>query len=215
MTQQPDIDGRRIEIICSRCKSHLGHIFIGEGFTPLNTRYCVNSVCLDFVPNTKVNDSEEIILAAGCFWGVEYYLQKLQGVLLTQVGYCGGTKEYPTYREVCTKATNHLECVRVVFDPSEVTLENLIKYFFEIHDPTQIDGQGNDIGNQYLSAVFCYNEEQKKVVHKIISILTEKSYKVATTVRAMAIFWPAEEYHQEYYKNNGESPYCHKYTKIF
>ena len=211
----PDKDGHRTEIVCARCNAHLGHVFYGENFTSLNTRHCVNSVALDFVDNKEVEDSEEIILAAGCFWGVEYYLQKLPEVLLTEVGYLGGELEYPRYQDVCTKLTGHLEVVRVIFDRAKLSLEKLLKYFFEIHDFTQINGQGPDIGSQYLSAIFYYNKEQQKVALDLIKQLQDMSYLVATKVRPMDIFWPAEEYHHNYYNNKGSLPYCHSYTQLF
>lgn len=211
----PDSDGRRTEIVCNHCSGHLGHVFHGEGFTSLNTRHCVNSASLDFVADTEVTKTDEIIFAAGCFWGVEYYLQKLPGVLLTEVGYCGGHKDNPTYQEVCTKTTGHLEVVRVIYDSSKLDLDSLIKYFFEIHDPTQTDGQGPDIGNQYLSAIFYYNQQQKEIAEGIIKILQEKGYEIATSLRPVEPFWIGEEYHRDYYNHKGTLPYCHGYTKRF
>jgi peptide methionine sulfoxide reductase msrA/msrB len=211
----PDKDGRRTEILCSRCDAHLGHVFKGEMMTYLNTRHCVNSLSIDWVSDTAVLDSEEIILAAGCFWGVEYYMQKYPGVLKTEVGYIGGLKDNPTYKEVCNKTTGHLEAVRVVFDPETVSTEQILKYFFEIHDQSQNNGQGPDLGPQYLSAIFYYTNEQQNTAGNVIELLKSNGYKVATSIREMSIFWKAETYHQDYYTQNNHSPYCHSWTKKF
>ncbi|MFN8769305.1 MAG: bifunctional methionine sulfoxide reductase B/A protein [Neisseriaceae bacterium] len=211
----PDADGRRTEILCNRCNAHLGHVFHGEHFTSLNTRHCVNSASLDFVTYTNIIDTEEIILSGGCFWGVEYYLQQLEGILLTQVGYCGGNLTNPSYKEVCKQKTDHLEVVRVIFDNNKTNLEAVLKYFFEIHDPTQINGQGPDIGNQYLSAIFCYNDKQKHIARNVIELLEKKGYPIATTIRDVTTFWIAEPEHRNYYNKNCDIPYCHKYSKKF
>ena len=213
--QTLDADGHRTEITCSRCHAHLGHVFSGEGLTLKNTRHCVNSLSLDFVPDLTVTDTEEAIFAAGCFWGVEYYFKQLPGVLKTEVGYTGGNKVKPTYNEVCSHQTGHYEAIRVVYDPKKLSYEQLVKYFFEIHDPTQANGQGPDLGEQYLSAVFYYDEVQKQVVLHVIKLLEQMGYKVATRVLSVKPFWPAEEYHQDYYDKVGKLPYCHRYEKKF
>jgi len=210
-----DSDGRRTEIQCQHCLAHLGHVFHGEGFTAKDARHCVNSLALDFVTSETCTSGAEIILAAGCFWGVEYYLQKLAGVLLTEVGYCGGHVDYPSYQEVCSKTSGHLEVVRVIYDPEVLSLTDLLKYFFEIHDPCQTDGQGPDLGEQYLSAIFCYTDEQREIAAQIIQLLLDKGYPVATQIREMAVFWSAEGYHQDYYNHQGTLPYCHGYHKKF
>ncbi|TAK73823.1 MAG: methionine-R-sulfoxide reductase, partial [Gammaproteobacteria bacterium] len=112
---EPDADGSRTEILCARCRAHLGHVFAGEGFTSRNQRHCVNSLSLDFVPNLTVKDTDEAIFAAGCFWGVEYYLKQLPGVLKTEVGYTGGHQKNPTYQQVCSGTTGHYEAIRVIY----------------------------------------------------------------------------------------------------
>lgn len=213
--REMDADGRRTEILCARCHAHLGHVFQGEGFTAANTRHCVNSLSLDFIADKTVTDTAEAIFAAGCFWGVEYYFQKLPGVLKTQVGYTGGQRENPSYEQVCSGASGHYEAIRVIYDPSKITFEQLTKFFFEIHDPTQQNGQGPDLGPQYLSVVFYYDEQQKQVTKHLISELEKKGLSIATKVLPVATFWPAELYHQDYYTKTGKQPYCHHYTKRF
>jgi len=209
----PDKDGKRTEIICANCKGHLGHVFLGEGFTDKNTRHCVNSISLEFVPMGK--KYEKAIFASGCFWGTEYQLQKKEGVIETTVGYTGGHKENPTYKEVCTGDTGHAEAVLVVFDPEKVSYEELVKLFFETHDPTQVGGQGPDIGDQYRSEIFYFDENQKKIAEKVINILKDKGLNVVTKLTKATTFYKGEDYHQDYYRKSGGTPYCHGYTKRF
>lgn len=211
-----DADGMRTEIVCASCGAHLGHVFTGEGFTPKNTRHCVNSISLDFVPAVlPAGRYGTALFAGGCFWGVEYFLQKEPGVVAVVSGYTGGHVKNPSYREVCTGKTGHAETVRVTYDVQKTSYEKLLKLFLEIHDPTQVDRQGPDIGDQYRSEIFYKNEDQKKVAEKLIGILRAKGLKVATQVAKASEFYPAEEYHQDYYFRNGKVPYCHAYTERF
>ena len=211
----PDADGRRTEIVCSNCGGHLGHVFIGENLTDKNTRHCVNSISLYFKPMIVENKTESAIFASGCFWGTEYHLSKVDGVLSTTVGYTGGTKDDPTYKEVSTGNTGHAEATEVIYNPSKVSYEELAKLFFETHDPSQLNRQGPDIGTQYRSGIFYLNNEQKEVAEKLIATLVNKGLDVTTEVTKASTFWSAEDYHQNYYEHNGSSPYCHIYTKRF
>lgn len=213
--EQPDVDGRRVEIVCRRCKGHLGHVFKAEGHTKKNVRYCVNSLSLDFVEDLSVKDTGEVLVAAGCFWGVESLFQKCKGVVKTEVGYTGGKVENPTYEQICAGNTGHFEAIRILYDLEKQSYENIIKYFFEIHDFSQNDGQGPDIGSQYRSVIFYYSEEEKKVVQKIISALQATGHEVSTLILPVSVFWKAEEYHQNYYEKTQKNPYCHVYRKIF
>ncbi len=213
--RKTDADGKRTEILCASCNAHLGHVFEGEGFTPKNERHCVNSVSLRFIPAIIDTTPERAVFAAGCFWGVEYYLQNAPGVLAANVGYMGGKTENPDYKDVCKHTTGHAEVVEVFFDPRKTSFENLAKLFFEIHDFTQVNRQGPDIGDQYRSEIFYLNPAQKEIADSLLEVLKTKNYKVATKVEPAGIFWRAEEYHQDYYEKNGSSPYCHIRKKIF
>ncbi len=210
-----DADGVRTEITCAKCGAHLGHLFEGEKFTPRNIRHCVNSISLDFIPSEAEVETDTAYFAGGCFWGTEYLLQQQPGVISTKTGYMGGDKDNPKYKEVCSGKTGHAETVQVVFDPSKTDFEKLAKYFFEIHDPTQENRQGPDIGTQYRSAVFYNDENQKIITEKLIGILKDKGYDVVTEVVKAGSFWDAEDYHQDYYINTGKAPYCHSYQKRF
>jgi len=210
--RQEDADGIRIEILCANCGGHLGHVFNGEGLTDKNTRHCVNSVSMIFISNDNLATA---YFAGGCFWGVEYLFEHKDGVISAISGYMGGSLENPTYRDVSSGETGHLEVVKVEYNRVEVEYRELVKFFFEIHDPTQEMGQGPDIGGQYLSVVFYENNNEKEIVHELIDILINKGYNIATKVLPVDTFWKAEQYHQDYYDKNGQHPYCHVYQKKF
>lgn len=210
----PDADGRRTEILCNKCGAHLGHLFLGEGFTAKQTRHCVNSISMKFIPADRP-DLRKCYFASGCFWGTEYFFMKAKGVKATAVGFMGGHVENPTYQQVCQKKTGHLETTEVLFDPAQTTYEEMVKLFFETHDFTQTNGQGPDIGPQYLSCIFYSSPQEKEIAEKYIGMLTAKGYEVATMLRPVSTFWKAEDYHQQYYEHKGSTPYCHRYTPIF
>lgn len=209
----PDPDGMRTEIVCANCGAHLGHVFTGEGMTDKNVRHCANSISLEF--RKEKDPFYKAYFAGGCFWGVEYFFQDLDGVISTRVGYMGGKKIEPSYEEVCMGNTGHTEAVEIVFDPRKTDFRQLAELFFEIHDPTQENRQGPDIGTQYRSAIFYVDEKQKKIALELIGTLREKGIEAVTEIMPAGTFYPAEEYHQKYYKKSGKYPYCHARRKIF
>lgn len=217
----PDADGRRTEILCAACGGHLGHVFEGEGLTAKNTRHCVNSVSMTFTPAAQSNvavpeataatiagTTAEAVFAGGCFWGVEDAFSKVDGVLDVVSGYTGGNKPNPTYKDVCTGRTGHAEAVRVSYDPSRVTYEKLARLFFEIHDPTQSNRQGPDVGTQYRSAVFYANAQQKAVAEALIERLRANGYDVMTSLEPAVVFYEAEDSHQDFTARTGRGG-CH------
>ena len=153
--------------------------------------------------------------AGGCFWGVEYYMEKIPGVKSVVSGYMGGTKPDPTYSDVSSGDSGYLETVAVTYDPLKVDFKTLAKAFFEIHDPTQRDRQGPDIGPQYQSAVFYNDAAEKKVTEGLIERLKRNGYNVKTELIKASTFYKAEAYHQDYYEHHGKLPYCHGYVKRF
>ncbi len=153
--------------------------------------------------------------AGGCFWGVEHLFQSKPGVINAVSGYMGGTLESPTYQDVLTKTSGHLEAVEISYDPDRVSYEELTRFFFEIHDPTQANGQGPDLGPQYLSAVFYSSDSEMATAQNLIDLLKEKGYDVVTKLIQAEKFWVAEDYHQDYYVKKNQQPYCHVYQKKF
>ncbi|MGC8683880.1 MAG: peptide-methionine (S)-S-oxide reductase MsrA [Athalassotoga sp.] len=141
--------------------------------------------------------------------------KKYKGVLDTRVGYMGGKVKNPSYDRVCTGLTGHYETVEVIYDSTVVSYEELVRFFFEIHDFSQFDGQGPDIGEQYKSVIFYTNEEQRRVAGSVKESLIQKGRIVATQIKRASDFWLAEEYHQNYYEKTGKAPYCHFRRKVF
>lgn len=212
--EAPDADGLRTEILCAKCDAHLGHVFRGEGYTSKSTRHCVNSASLIFIPGDPAL-TQVAIFAGGCFWGIEHAFASVDGVLDVLSGYTGGTTLNPNYEQVCSGKTGHAEAVCIVFDPQKTSYEALAHLFFELHDPTELNRQGPDIGTQYRSAIFYLNKEQHELADKLIALLRNNGYAVQTQVQPVAPFYPAETYHQDYFAKHPERTNCHIPVKRF
>ncbi len=210
--RQTDADGQRTEILCARCGGHLGHVFIGEKFTARDTRHCVNSLSLRFIPESELKEKiQTIVLGGGCFWCLEAYFSQVQGITLVISGYAGGDIENPTYEQVCSGKTGHAEVVKIEFDQTQIALEMILQIFFTLHDPTTRNRQGADVGSQYRSIILTKDDEQKDIVENFVSKLIESKLffkPIVTEVKLLDKFYQAEDYHQEYFKNHPEAAYC-------
>lgn len=212
----PDSDGERIEIECSRCGAHLGHVFEGEGFTKKNVRHCVNSISMTFVPKASTPDSKKgsmqtktIALGGGCFWCTEAVFSMFPGISKVEPGYAGGKSKNPTYREVCGGETGHAEVLKIEYNPETMPLEKLLEIFFAMHDPTTPNRQGADSGSQYRSIILYSDDDQRKAAEDCIKRISEDYKKpIVTEIKRLDAFYPSEEYHKNYYKKNPLQPYC-------
>jgi peptide-methionine (S)-S-oxide reductase len=155
---------------------------------------------------------ETATFANGCFWCTEAVFQQLKGVEKVVSGYMGGTVPNPTYKQVCTGETGHAECIQITFNPSIITFDELLSVFWQTHDPTTLNRQGNDVGTQYRSGVFYHSETQKQLAEKYKAELNKSgafSQPIVTEITKASVFYPAEDYHQNYFNQNGSQPYCY------
>jgi peptide methionine sulfoxide reductase msrA/msrB len=222
----------RTEVKSKVANSHLGHVFDDGPADKGGLRYCINSASLKFIPVEEMDQAgygqylkpfieaglakapvhETAILAGGCFWGMEEIIRKIPGVTKTTVGYSGGTTANPTYEDVCTGKTGHAESIQVEFDSTRLSYDQLLDYFFRMHDPTTLNRQHNDVGTQYRSAIYYTSEAQKKTAEAVKEKWNKSgkfSRPITTEITAAGKFYPADEYHQKYLLKNPGGYTCH------
>ncbi|MFZ2190304.1 MAG: bifunctional methionine sulfoxide reductase B/A protein [Candidatus Magasanikiibacteriota bacterium] len=210
--RQRDVDGIRMEILCNSCGAHLGHVFVGEKLTVKNTRHCVNSLSMHFVPaDFKVRETTFAVFGGGCFWCLESVFKELRGINSIVSGYAGGYLNSPSYEQVCSGKTGHAEVVKIYYDTNIINYETLLEIFFSVHDPTTLNRQGDDLGEQYRSVILYKTWQQKVLAENFIKELeNDKIYSksIVTELLPLLAFYPAEEYHQNYFQKNPNEAYC-------